>query len=224
METLCPVISTRGPHCLATGRSQFLGRLYPQRWTHAKQLHLSCVALPGQSFRHPPSWRMGRISLLGGQRLGYRNQRSVTSHRALRTCRATAARHRMFPQNCSSIHPFLLLPLASSGFACNPQHPCQSAHAATAIACTRHYASGTKLPPPQSHQSGYQSYWRSANRSTLTYMVAIATAVVGLAYAAVPLYRLFCQASGYGGTVIRVDPGEKVEKMQPVVERELTIR
>ena len=55
-------------------------------------------------------------------------------------------------------------------------------------------------------------------------MVAIATAVVGLAYAAVPLYRLFCQASGYGGTVIRVDPGEKVEKMRPDMERELTIR
>ncbi len=55
-------------------------------------------------------------------------------------------------------------------------------------------------------------------------MVAIAIGVVGLSYAAVPLYRLFCQASGYGGTVNVADASEKVEKMVPVRERELTIR
>jgi cytochrome c oxidase assembly protein subunit 11 len=32
---------------------------------------------------------------------------------------------------------------------------------------------------------------------------AAALAMVGLAYAAVPLYRLFCQATGYGGTTQR---------------------
>ena len=71
---------------------------------------------------------------------------------------------------------------------------------------------------------GPTSQWSRANRSTITYMVAIAIAVVGLSYAAVPLYRLFCQASGYGGTVVVVDPGEKVEKMKPIRERVLTIR
>jgi len=55
-------------------------------------------------------------------------------------------------------------------------------------------------------------------------MVAIVIAVVGLSYAAVPLYRLFCQASGYGGTVAVVDPSDKVEQMKPIRERVLTIR
>lgn len=55
-------------------------------------------------------------------------------------------------------------------------------------------------------------------------MVAVAVAVVGLSYAAVPLYRLFCQASGYGGTVTIADNTERVENMVPVRERELTIR
>ena len=31
--------------------------------------------------------------------------------------------------------------------------------------------------------------------------LAIAIAMVGATYGAVPLYRLFCQATGYGGTV-----------------------
>ena len=68
------------------------------------------------------------------------------------------------------------------------------------------------------------SSWARANRTTATYMTALAIAVVGLSYAAVPLYRIFCQASGYGGTVSVVDPSEKVESMEPIRERELTIR
>jgi cytochrome c oxidase assembly protein subunit 11 len=41
---------------------------------------------------------------------------------------------------------------------------------------------------------------------------AIAVGMVGLAYASVPLYRVFCQVTGFGGTTMRVDaaslPGE----------------
>jgi len=32
-------------------------------------------------------------------------------------------------------------------------------------------------------------------------MLAVAIAAVGMTYAAVPLYRMFCQATGFGGTV-----------------------
>jgi cytochrome c oxidase assembly protein subunit 11 len=56
------------------------------------------------------------------------------------------------------------------------------------------------------------------------YAVAIAIAVTGLSYAAVPLYRIFCQASGYGGTVVKAAASEKVEAMEPIREREITIR
>ena len=73
-------------------------------------------------------------------------------------------------------------------------------------------------------RTGAHSSWDKANRTTVTYMTALAVAVVGLSYAAVPLYRIFCQASGYGGTVSVVDPSEKVENMEPLRERELTIR
>ena len=224
VETVYPMISTRGPRCVATGISQCLR----QQWSHVNPVHSSSVPPSGQPFRYTPSWRTGYFSLLGAHPfLRHQNQDSMTPQllttSQLHTNVATAATHtshRTLP-SYPSVHPFLLLPVAASRIACNPRH---HYHSMAAITCTRRYTSDSKLPPQQPHRSGYYSHWRPANRSTLTYMVAIAVAVVGLAYAAVPLYRLFCQASGYGGTVIRTDPGEKVEKMQPIRERELTIR
>lgn len=71
----------------------------------------------------------------------------------------------------------------------------------------RHYASSSK---------------NSTN--TVRYIVATTIVVLGLSYAAVPLYRLFCQASGYGGTVTKTDAGEKVEQMEPDRERSIVVR
>ena len=76
----------------------------------------------------------------------------------------------------------------------------------------------------QQQQRTWSKYTMSANRNTVTYITAVAVTVLGLSYAAVPLYRIFCQASGYGGAVNIADPSEKVENMEPVRERELTIR
>ena len=38
------------------------------------------------------------------------------------------------------------------------------------------------------------------NRLTAAIAAAVVVAMVGMAYAAVPLYRIFCQVTGYGGT------------------------
>ncbi len=40
----------------------------------------------------------------------------------------------------------------------------------------------------------------SANRRTGALLAGLALTMVGLSFAAVPLYRLFCQATGFGGT------------------------
>lgn len=71
------------------------------------------------------------------------------------------------------------------------------------------------------HYSGRSA---SSNTSAVRYIIATTIVVLGLSYAAVPLYRMFCQASGYGGTVTKVDAGEKVEKMEPVRERSIVVR
>ena len=122
----------------------------------------------------------------------------------------------------STFHRPLFLVSASNRaqfFYLYPRHPLISLHRQFD---THHEHSGGS--GGQKKRTGSSSSWDRANRTTATYMAALAVAVVGLSYAAVPLYRIFCQASGYGGTVSVVDPSEKVENMEPLRERELTVR
>lgn len=52
--------------------------------------------------------------------------------------------------------------------------------------------------------------------TTRTGIIAAAAAVgmVGAAYAAVPLYQMFCQTTGFAGTTMRVDPSRVPAKAQ----------
>ena len=49
---------------------------------------------------------------------------------------------------------------------------------------------------------------RRSNRKTALKALSAALAMLGLGYASVPLYRMFCQATGYGGTTQRVDEAQ----------------
>ena len=49
-----------------------------------------------------------------------------------------------------------------------------------------------------------------ANLSTLMYMAGVAVLFFGLSYAAVPLYQVFCQATGAGGEVQSDSKEDKV--------------
>ena len=59
----------------------------------------------------------------------------------------------------------------------------------------------------------------SANTRTVLLTGGLALAMLGLAFASVPLYRLFCQVTGYGGTTMRADkaPSE-------ILDRTVTVR
>jgi cytochrome c oxidase assembly protein subunit 11 len=46
------------------------------------------------------------------------------------------------------------------------------------------------------------------NRRTMVMALAIAAAMLGLGYASVPLYRLFCEVTGFGGTTQRASESE----------------
>lgn len=59
----------------------------------------------------------------------------------------------------------------------------------------------------------------SANRVVLMACLAFFAGMVGMAYAAVPLYKVFCQVTGYGGTTQRV-----TQYADRVLDREITIR
>jgi len=48
------------------------------------------------------------------------------------------------------------------------------------------------------------------------YFFSIVVAVTGVCYASVPLYKVFCQATGFGGTTKRVESLEDVVGSAPV--------
>ena len=53
-----------------------------------------------------------------------------------------------------------------------------------------------------------------SNRRVAVLATAVAAAMLGLAYASVPLYRMFCQSTGFGGTTQRAEapPAETSRK------------
>ncbi|XP_004684449.1 PREDICTED: cytochrome c oxidase assembly protein COX11, mitochondrial [Condylura cristata] len=61
--------------------------------------------------------------------------------------------------------------------------------------------------------------WRRRNKTVLTYVAAAAVGMVGASYAAVPLYRLYCQTTGLGGSVAAGHASDQIENMVPVKDR-----
>lgn len=76
-----------------------------------------------------------------------------------------------------------------------------------------------EAPPKRIHQTTAER-----NKTTLTYLVSLCILTVGASYAAVPLYRVFCQSSGYGGTVKTGHDASKVATMKTNKERTITVK
>jgi cytochrome c oxidase assembly protein subunit 11 len=67
--------------------------------------------------------------------------------------------------------------------------------------------------------SGRRGSDQRANARLAFGLLGIAVLMVGLSFAAVPLYRIFCQVTGYGGTTQRADAPSDT-----VTDREITVR
>jgi len=63
-----------------------------------------------------------------------------------------------------------------------------------------------------------------ANTTTMLYMISVGVLFFGLAYASVPLYQVFCQATGAGGQVQKDVKADKIRNMVPIRERPLKIK
>lgn len=80
------------------------------------------------------------------------------------------------------------------------------------------YSTGPGRGPPVGN-------WNAKKmRSTVYYFGATAVLTLGLSYAAVPLYRMFCQATSYGGTTSAQHDGSKVADMKARRERQFRIK
>ncbi|MCZ4271403.1 cytochrome c oxidase assembly protein [Maritalea porphyrae] len=58
------------------------------------------------------------------------------------------------------------------------------------------------------------------NKKLAIILLCVVAGMVGLAYAAVPIYQIFCQVTGYGGTTQRADESAAVG----IIEREMGVR
>uniref|UniRef100_A0A8C0VX46 Cytochrome c oxidase assembly protein COX11, mitochondrial n=1 Tax=Castor canadensis TaxID=51338 RepID=A0A8C0VX46_CASCN len=65
--------------------------------------------------------------------------------------------------------------------------------------------------------------WRRRNKTVLTYVAAAAVGMLGASYAAVPLYRLYCQTTGLGGSAVAGHASDQIENMVPVKDRIIKI-
>jgi cytochrome c oxidase assembly protein subunit 11 len=63
-----------------------------------------------------------------------------------------------------------------------------------------------------------------SNRRTGVAVGLIAVAMIGAAYAAVPLYRLFCQVTGFGGTTQVAAAAPTADRLAAVAGRQIKIR
>lgn len=70
---------------------------------------------------------------------------------------------------------------------------------------------------------GQEEEWKTRNKTILIYIASAGVGMIGLSYAAVPLYRLYCQASGLGGTAVAGHNTDQVETMEPVPERVIKV-
>ncbi|XP_020709998.2 cytochrome c oxidase assembly protein COX11, mitochondrial [Athalia rosae] len=73
-------------------------------------------------------------------------------------------------------------------------------------------------------KSTQQNFRNERLRATLHYMAAAGILAGGLSYAAVPLYRMFCQATSSGGTTVTTTDSSKIETMKPVKNRMFRVR
>ena len=72
------------------------------------------------------------------------------------------------------------------------------------------------LQPRRTMSSNHQETLRQKNSNMGLYFLSIAVGTLAASYAAVPLYKMYCQATGFGDEPI-IATMEQAQKMRPVV-------
>ncbi|OAV92403.1 hypothetical protein PTTG_08967 [Puccinia triticina 1-1 BBBD Race 1] len=97
----------------------------------------------------------------------------------------------------------------------------------------QHHPQQHHQTPPSSiahYRQRQQDEFQARNRSLLLYALSIGVATLGLSYAAVPLYRVFCSVTGYNGTPLTSAANDGTGKFapariaRPVGSKTITVR
>ena len=73
-------------------------------------------------------------------------------------------------------------------------------------------------------RSDYYKIKKVGNRAVVHYCAAGGIFLLGASYAIVPLYSIFCQTTGFNGTVNPSHSGEQVQKLEPIKNRVITVK
>ncbi|KAI3386453.1 hypothetical protein SNEBB_011489 [Seison nebaliae] len=99
----------------------------------------------------------------------------------------------------------------------------------------RRFTNRSKNSPLQQQQRRQKDYEEHIYKhkkvqfyTTVNYTISGVTIMIGMSFAAVPLYKMLCEATGLEGTVKRIEEdenlGEKIAKMKRDTSREYSIR
>uniref|UniRef100_A0A7E4V0Z8 Cytochrome c oxidase assembly protein COX11, mitochondrial n=1 Tax=Panagrellus redivivus TaxID=6233 RepID=A0A7E4V0Z8_PANRE len=94
----------------------------------------------------------------------------------------------------------------------------QSPITAKSLLLIRSYASAGPQPPKLSKPR------RVANRDSMYYVISIGVVAIGLTFAAIPAYRIFCEATAFGGTTQIAKDFDKIENMSRVEDRLIKVQ
>ncbi|MEX1148161.1 MAG: cytochrome c oxidase assembly protein [Sphingomonadales bacterium] len=64
---------------------------------------------------------------------------------------------------------------------------------------------------------------QTRNQRTMILVVSVVIGMIGLSFASVPLYRLFCQVTGYGGTTQVADTSGINSYDMPILDRQVRV-
>lgn len=79
-----------------------------------------------------------------------------------------------------------------------------------------------KFSTSNQYLTSYSDHQKFKNRTVRLYVTGIVILFGGLSYAAVPLYRIYCQATGKGGKPM-IANDDKIEQMVKVKDRSITV-
>lgn len=79
----------------------------------------------------------------------------------------------------------------------------------------------TKQSKPSQDMSGAQADLAQKNARMLSTVLLVVCAMVGLSFASVPLYSVFCRVTGWGGTT---QVSEVLPSPDEIIDRDITVR
>ncbi|EGF97758.1 uncharacterized protein MELLADRAFT_73700, partial [Melampsora larici-populina 98AG31] len=78
------------------------------------------------------------------------------------------------------------------------------------------------------YRDRHRTNYKARNRSLMLYTLSLGILTLGLSYAAVPLYRVFCSVTGYNGTPLTKQEGNgkfSADRIsRPIGEKSITVR